>query len=156
MDDIISIHAAKTHLSTLLVRVEAGEVITIAPGRTLLARPVPIVRKGKREFRAMRGKCAGPESRSPALQRVSGHRGTSEWVGAGRASPVISHPQLLLQEVGPAAQSAGGGTGEDHRTLDEDDVVFGERIDRGVVPVDDSDGNADSTGPGQGPHAIEN
>jgi PIN domain nuclease of toxin-antitoxin system len=30
MDEIVSVHAAKTHLSQLLARVEAGEVITIA------------------------------------------------------------------------------------------------------------------------------
>jgi hypothetical protein len=34
MDDIFSIHAAKTHLSQLLARVEAGEVITIARGKS--------------------------------------------------------------------------------------------------------------------------
>jgi hypothetical protein len=32
MDEIVSVHAAKTHLSQLLARVEAGEVITIARG----------------------------------------------------------------------------------------------------------------------------
>ena len=33
MDEIVSVHAAKTHLSQLLARVEAGAVITIARGR---------------------------------------------------------------------------------------------------------------------------
>ena len=37
MDDIISISAAKTHLSQLIARVEAGEVITIARGKTPVA-----------------------------------------------------------------------------------------------------------------------
>jgi prevent-host-death family protein len=64
MDDIISIHAAKTHLSQLIARVEAGEVITI--GKTPVAKLVPIVRKSKREFGAMRGKFSiGPEFFEP-------------------------------------------------------------------------------------------
>jgi prevent-host-death family protein len=41
MDDIISIHAAKTHLSQLIASVEAGEVITIARGKTPVAKLVP-------------------------------------------------------------------------------------------------------------------
>ena len=45
MDDTISIYAAKTHLSRLIVRVEAGEVITIARGKTPVARLVPVARK---------------------------------------------------------------------------------------------------------------
>ena len=66
MDDIISIHAAKTHLSRLIARVEDGEVITIARGKTPVAKLVPIVRRGKREFGAMRGKFSvGPEFFEP-------------------------------------------------------------------------------------------
>jgi prevent-host-death family protein len=62
MDDTVSVHAAKTHLSQLLARVEAGEVITIARGRTPAAKLVPVVPKAKREFGAMRGKISiGPE-----------------------------------------------------------------------------------------------
>ena len=62
MDDTVSVHAAKTHLSQLLARVEAGEVITIARGRTPVAKLVPVVPKAKREFGAMRGKISiGPE-----------------------------------------------------------------------------------------------
>jgi prevent-host-death family protein len=55
MDDMVSIHAAKTHLSRLLARVEAGEVITIARGRTPIAKLVPVAPPAKREFGAMRG-----------------------------------------------------------------------------------------------------
>lgn len=66
MDEVVSVHAAKTHLSRLLVRVEAGEVITIARGREPIARLVPIAPRGKREFGAMRGKIAiGPEFFEP-------------------------------------------------------------------------------------------
>lgn len=66
MDEIVSVHAAKTNLSKLIARVEAGEVITIARGRTPVAKLVPAVRKGKREFGAMRGKFSiGPEFFDP-------------------------------------------------------------------------------------------
>jgi len=37
MDDIISISTAKTHLSQLIARVEAGEGITITRGKTPVA-----------------------------------------------------------------------------------------------------------------------
>jgi prevent-host-death family protein len=50
MDNTVPVHVAKTQLSKLLARVEAGEVITIAGGRTPVAKLVPAIRKGKREF----------------------------------------------------------------------------------------------------------
>ena len=66
MGEIVSVHAAKTHLSQLLARVEAGEVITIARGRIPVAKLVPIAPKAKREFGAMRGKIdIGPEFFEP-------------------------------------------------------------------------------------------
>ena len=66
MDEIVSVHAAKTHLSQLLARVEKGEVITIARGRIPVAKLVPIAPKAKREFGAMRGKIGvGPEFFEP-------------------------------------------------------------------------------------------
>ncbi len=58
MDEMISIHAAKTHLSRLVVRVEAGEEIIIARGRTPVARLVPITPKARRVFGALRDKVA--------------------------------------------------------------------------------------------------
>ena len=66
MEEIVSVHTAKTQLSRLLVRVEAGEVIMIARGRTPVAKLVPIAPKAKREFGAMRGKInIGPEFFEP-------------------------------------------------------------------------------------------
>jgi prevent-host-death family protein len=66
MDDMVSVHAAKTHLSRLLARVEAGEVITIARGRTPIAKLVPVAPQAKREFGAMRGQISiGPEFFEP-------------------------------------------------------------------------------------------
>jgi prevent-host-death family protein len=66
MDDFVTVHAAKTHLSRLLARVEAGEIITIARGRTPVAKLVPIAPKPGREFGAMRGHISiGPEFFEP-------------------------------------------------------------------------------------------
>jgi prevent-host-death family protein len=66
MDDTVSVHAAKTHLSQLLARVEAGEVITIARGRTPVAKLVSVFARPKREFGAMAGKISiGPEFFEP-------------------------------------------------------------------------------------------
>ena len=58
------------------------------------------------------------------------------------APSVISHFQVLVQQVEPAAQFVS----EDVAPLDEDNAAVGERIDRGVVPVDDNDGDAGSAG----------
>jgi antitoxin (DNA-binding transcriptional repressor) of toxin-antitoxin stability system len=38
----VSVHEAKTHMSRLLVRVEAGEEIVIARGKTEIAKIVPL------------------------------------------------------------------------------------------------------------------
>ncbi len=43
----VSIHEAKTHLSRLLARVEAGEEIIIARGKTEIAKLVPLRRDEK-------------------------------------------------------------------------------------------------------------
>ena len=40
--DIVNVHEAKTHLSKLLARVEAGEEIILARGGTPIAKIVPI------------------------------------------------------------------------------------------------------------------
>lgn len=44
MPDVVNIHAAKTHLSRLIERVEAGEEITLARAGRPVARLVPIRR----------------------------------------------------------------------------------------------------------------
>jgi prevent-host-death family protein len=65
-DEIVSVLAAKTNLSKLLARVEAGETITIARGKVPVAKLVPVAPKAKREFGAMRGKFSiGPEFFEP-------------------------------------------------------------------------------------------
>jgi len=46
----VSVHEAKTHLSALLARVEAGETIVIARGGKPVARLVPLERSTLRIF----------------------------------------------------------------------------------------------------------
>ena len=66
MNELISIHVAKTHLSRLIARVEAGEEIVIARGRTPVAKLVRIGPKPKRVFGAPKGKMSiGPEFFEP-------------------------------------------------------------------------------------------
>ncbi len=66
MDEIVTIHAAKTHLSRLVARAEAGEEIVIARGSKPVAKLVPIAPKPKRVFGALRGKFEiGPEFFEP-------------------------------------------------------------------------------------------
>jgi prevent-host-death family protein len=63
---VLELIDAKTHLSKLLARVEAAEVITITRGKTPVAKLVPAVGKGKPELGAMRGKFSiGPEFLDP-------------------------------------------------------------------------------------------
>ncbi|HLH51166.1 MAG TPA: type II toxin-antitoxin system prevent-host-death family antitoxin [Roseiarcus sp.] len=53
---IVTIHAAKTTLSQLLARVEAGEEIVLARGKQPVAKLVPYrARKSKRQFGKYKG-----------------------------------------------------------------------------------------------------
>ena len=64
---VVTIHAAKTNLSQLLARVEAGEEIVLARGKHPVARLVPIraINAGRR-FGAMKGGVSvGPEFFEP-------------------------------------------------------------------------------------------
>jgi prevent-host-death family protein len=65
--DTVTIHAAKTHLSRLLARVERGEEIVLARGRRPVARLVPYhPQTAKRQFGALRGIVSvGPEFFEP-------------------------------------------------------------------------------------------
>jgi prevent-host-death family protein len=52
----VSIHAAKTNLSKLIARVQAGEEIVICKGKTPVARLTPLASlPSKRRFGAYRG-----------------------------------------------------------------------------------------------------
>ena len=52
----VNVHEAKTHLSRLLARVEAGEEIIIARNGKPVARLARCEKRGKRQFGAMKGK----------------------------------------------------------------------------------------------------
>ena len=52
----VNVHEAKTHLSRLLAKVEAGENIVIARNGTPVARIVPVKRQGRRQFGSMKGR----------------------------------------------------------------------------------------------------
>lgn len=55
--DPVTIHKAKTDLSKLIARVEAGEEVVIARGRTPVAKLVPLeTPTPKRQFGALKGK----------------------------------------------------------------------------------------------------
>ena len=64
---IVTIHTAKTTLSQLLARVEAGEEIVLARGKQPIAKLVPFQpRPVKRQFGALRGTVrVGPEFFDP-------------------------------------------------------------------------------------------
>jgi prevent-host-death family protein len=71
MNKVVTIHAAKTTLSQLLARVEAGEEIVLARGRKPVAKlvPYPAPRRGRR-FGALRGRVSiGPEFFEPLPER---------------------------------------------------------------------------------------
>jgi prevent-host-death family protein len=54
-----TVHEAKTHLSRLIERAEAGEEVVIARGRTPVVRLVPVgAPRVERRFGAMRGRAA--------------------------------------------------------------------------------------------------
>jgi prevent-host-death family protein len=53
---IVTVHQAKTQLSKLIARAEAGEEIVIARGREPVVRLMPIEKKApKRQFGSMKG-----------------------------------------------------------------------------------------------------
>jgi len=66
MDEMVNTHSAKTRLSQLLAKAEAGHTVIIARDGKPVARLVPVAPKGKREFGALRGKLiVGPEFFEP-------------------------------------------------------------------------------------------
>lgn len=64
-----TIRAAKTHLSKLVARAQAGEEIVLARGSEPVAKIVPVVPKPKRRFGRLKGKGSiGPEFFEPLLE----------------------------------------------------------------------------------------
>lgn len=65
----VTIHKAKTTLSQIIAAVEAGEEVVIARGKEPVARIVPMPKKGKRKFGALKGKgSVGPEFFEPLTE----------------------------------------------------------------------------------------
>ena len=61
-----TIHDAKTNLSKLVARAEAGEEIVLARGKDPVAKIVPVAAKPKRQFGRLKGKgSVGPEFFEP-------------------------------------------------------------------------------------------
>lgn len=61
-----TIHSAKTNLSKLVARAEAGEEIVLARGKEPVARIVPLAPKPQRRFGRLKGKgSVGPEFFEP-------------------------------------------------------------------------------------------
>jgi prevent-host-death family protein len=59
----VTIHEAKTQLSRLIARVEAGEEIVIARGKVPVARLMPVLRQKKRPPAGfLKGKVSIPDS----------------------------------------------------------------------------------------------
>lgn len=56
----VKMHEAKTQLSRLIARVEAGEEIVIARGKAPVAKLVALPRAHRRVFGALKGKYAVP------------------------------------------------------------------------------------------------
>ena len=61
-----TIHAAKTNLSKLIARAEAGEEIVLARGKEPVVRIVAVAPKAKRKYGRLKGKgSVGPEFFEP-------------------------------------------------------------------------------------------
>jgi prevent-host-death family protein len=77
-DVLINVHEAKTNLSQLLARVEAGEPITIARAGTPIARLVPYEQPRLRDIvGCMKGEFEYPEDfldPDPEMERLFGYR----------------------------------------------------------------------------------
>jgi prevent-host-death family protein len=60
---VVTVHQAKTQLSKLIARAEAGEEIVIARGREPAVKLTPIGKRvSKRRFGALRGKLSLPDA----------------------------------------------------------------------------------------------
>lgn len=72
MTDVVNVHAAKTHLSRLLERVEAGEEITLARAGKPVARLVPYVaRRDPRRLDLLKGQIwMAPDWDSPEVNEA--------------------------------------------------------------------------------------
>lgn len=79
--EIINVHAAKTHLSRLLERANAGEEIILAKGGKPYARLMPLEEKRPRQFGFLAGKVdIGPDFAAEAMRPLSEEE-LKDWEG---------------------------------------------------------------------------
>lgn len=72
---VVNVHEAKSNLSRLLARVEAGEQITVARAGRPVARLTPVPRAGRRRpgrFKGMFGNLTTAEALAPIPPEYSG------------------------------------------------------------------------------------
>ena len=93
----VTIHVAKTNLSQLLARVEAGEEIVIARGRNPIARLTPIRRAPTaRKFGALKGVVTVPRSADEdRVMEVATDAGAEDMTQDGDRFVVTSAPNDL-------------------------------------------------------------
>ena len=67
----VGVHEAKTRLSELLRRVEAGEEVTIRRGRTIVARRIPATPNGRRRLGVDIGRLEVPDDFGAPLDQAT-------------------------------------------------------------------------------------
>jgi prevent-host-death family protein len=83
----ITIHAAKTNLSKLIARAQAGEEIVILKGKTPVAKLTAIAPPAKRKFGTYNGEVEVPDSFFDPLPEEE----LAAWEGSSDGDP-LGHP----------------------------------------------------------------
>jgi antitoxin (DNA-binding transcriptional repressor) of toxin-antitoxin stability system len=103
---MVTVHAAKTHLSRLIQRAEAGEEIVIMRGKTPVARLTAIPRHPvKRRFGAYRGEFEVPDSFFEPLPEEE----LAAFEGEGYDADPLGHPRTAVvddRQSPPVAKGA--------------------------------------------------
>jgi antitoxin (DNA-binding transcriptional repressor) of toxin-antitoxin stability system len=104
----VTVHAAKTHLSRLILRAAAGEEIVIVRGKTPVARLTAIPPQGvKRKFGAYRGEFEVPDGFFEPLPEDE----LAAFEGEGYDADPLGHPRAAVVDerrsahVGKGARS---------------------------------------------------
>jgi prevent-host-death family protein len=97
----VTIHAAKTNLSKLIARAQAGELIVICKGKTPVARLTAIApQKSKRRFGAYKGEFTVPESFFDPLPEEE----LAAWEGEGYDGDPLGHARApVVDERKPSS-----------------------------------------------------
>jgi prevent-host-death family protein len=105
--DAVNIHEAKTHLSRLVERVEAGEEIVIARSGKPVAKLVPFTKlAAPRGWGALHGLLKLPEDADPDAPDLDVYH---EFYGAEAGRTEYEHDVRARGELARAARAAGGG-----------------------------------------------